>query len=62
MDRGKMPKISSNNGMTVDVIPEGLILTELENNLIAKNIIFQKLTRNQNLDGVEHMTDLSTSR
>ena len=43
MDRGKMPKMSSNNGMTVDVIPEGLILTELENNLIAKNIIFQKL-------------------
>ena len=43
MERGKMPKMSSNNGLTVDVIPEGLILTELENNCIAKNIIFQKL-------------------
>ena len=43
MERGKMPKMCSNNGLTVDFIPNGLFLTELENNLIAKNIIFQKL-------------------
>ena len=43
LERGKMPKMCSNNGLTVDVLPDNLILAELENNLIAKNIIFQKL-------------------
>ena len=44
MERGKMPKLCSNNNLTVDILPDPkLILTELENNLIAKNIIFQKL-------------------
>ena len=43
MERGKMPKMCANNGLNVEIIPENLILTELENNLIAKNIIFQKL-------------------
>ena len=44
MERGKMPKLCSNNGLTVDILPDpNMALTELENNLIAKNIIFQKL-------------------
>ena len=41
---GKMPKICSQNGLTVDILPyPSYKLTELENNLIAKNIILQKL-------------------
>ena len=38
-----MPKMCSNNGLTVDILPEPrLRLTELENNIIALNIVFQK--------------------
>ena len=41
--KGKMPKLNKNNGLNVDIIPEGIPnLTELESNLIAKNLIFQK--------------------
>ena len=44
MERGKMPKMCSNNGLKVDVLPKpDLRLSELENNLIALNIVFQKL-------------------
>ena len=44
MERGKVPKMCSSNGLTVDILPDiSFTLTELENNLIAKNIIFQKL-------------------
>ena len=43
MQRGKIPKMCSNNGLKVDEIPVNLILMEFENNLIEKNIIFQKL-------------------
>jgi hypothetical protein len=44
MQRGNMPKMCSNNGLKVDILPDpSLKLTELENNLIALNIIFQKL-------------------
>ena len=43
MQRGKMPKMCSNNGLTVDILPEPrLRLSELENNIIALNIVFQK--------------------
>ena len=43
MQRGKMPKMCSNNGLKVDILPEpALRLSELENNLIALNIVFQK--------------------
>ena len=41
--KGKMPKLSKENGLKVDSIPAHIHqLTELEVNLIAKNIIFQK--------------------
>ena len=43
MDRGKMPKMCYNNGLKVDPLPEDLRLTDLENNLVSKNIIFQKV-------------------
>jgi hypothetical protein len=43
MQRGKMPKMCSNNGLKVDILPEPkLRLSELENNIIALNIVFQK--------------------
>jgi hypothetical protein len=40
---GKMPKLSSTNNLQVDYIPHGMTLSELEANLIAKNLIFQKI-------------------
>ena len=44
MLRGKMPKMCANNGLNVDVLPDqSLQLSELENNLIALNIVFQKI-------------------
>ena len=44
MLRGKMPKMCVNNGLIVDVLPDqSLQLSELENNLIALNIVFQKI-------------------
>ena len=40
----KFPKMCTKNGLEVDVLRDpDLILTELENNLIARNIIFQKI-------------------
>ena len=58
LKKGKSPKLCTNNGLEVDEIedPE-LKLTELENNLIARNIIFQKFTSFRNRDGVELRTD-----
>ena len=44
LKRGKFPKMCIKNGLYVDDIDdEDLKLTELENNLIARNIIFQKI-------------------
>ena len=44
MEKGKMPKMCVNNGLKVDLLPEkDMELTELENNIIALNIIFQKI-------------------
>ena len=44
MERGKMPKMCSNNGLNVDILPRPeMRLSELENNLIARNIVFQKI-------------------
>ena len=44
LKNGKFPKMCVENGLGVDVIEDSdLKLTELENNLIARNIIFQKL-------------------
>ena len=44
MVRGKMPKMCANNGLMVDILPDkNLQLSELENNLIALNIVFQKI-------------------
>ena len=40
---GKMPKLCTKNGLEVDKLDPELRLTELENNLIATNIIFQKI-------------------
>ena len=41
--RGRMPKLCTKNGLNMDWIEEDDKLTELENNLIARNIIFQKI-------------------
>ena len=44
LKKGKMPKMCAKNGLEVDKIPDPkLKLTELENNLIARNIVFQKI-------------------
>ena len=43
LQRGKLPKLCVKNGLQVDQINDDLKLTELEKNLIAKNIIFQKI-------------------
>ena len=44
LKNGKLPKMCANNGLEVDKLEDqDLKLTELENNLIARNIIFQKL-------------------
>ena len=44
LKKGKFPKMCVKNGLYVDDIDdEDLKLTELENNLIARNIIFQKI-------------------
>ena len=44
LKNGKFPKLCVKNGLDIDKIedPE-LKLTELENNLIPRNIIFQKI-------------------
>ena len=41
--RGRMPKLCTKNGLNVDIMDDDLKLTELENNLIVRNIIFQKI-------------------
>ena len=38
-----MPKLCVENGLKIDEVDENLKLTDLENNLIARNIIFQKV-------------------
>ena len=38
-----MPKLCTKNGLSIDAIQDGDKLSELENNLIARNIIFQKI-------------------
>ena len=43
LKNGKIPKFCVKNGLEVDEIEEQIKLTELENNLIARNIIFQKI-------------------
>lgn len=53
---GRMPKYCIENGLKLDNIPPEMRLTELESNLIAKNIIFQKFPKKQSPGGVEHMT------
>ena len=40
---GKIPKLSSTNNLQVDDIPPGMELSELEANMIAKSLIFQKI-------------------
>ena len=42
LESGKMPKLCIKNGLAVDPVSPEIVLTELEANLIAKNIIFQK--------------------
>ena len=41
--KGRMPAMSSANGLSLQHVPEDIKLTELENNLIAKKILFQKI-------------------
>ena len=41
---GKMPKLCSKNGLEIDeILDPQLKISELENNLIARNIVFQKI-------------------
>lgn len=41
----KCPKISSMNGLMLDPVPKSLELTELENQMIAKRLLFMKLKK-----------------
>ena len=44
LKKGNLPAMARNNGLHVLPVPEkDLILTELESNLIAKTILFQKI-------------------
>ena len=40
---GKLPPMAAGNGLKLRLIPKDLILTELENNLIARRILFKKI-------------------
>ena len=41
--KNKMPKLCTKNGLEVDALPRDLHLSKLEGNMIAWNIIFQKV-------------------
>ena len=41
----KMPEISALNGLLIEEIPDELQLNDVENQLIAKNILFMKLKK-----------------
>ena len=43
LSRGKIPPMSAANNLSLKEIPNELLLTELENNLIARKILFQKI-------------------
>ena len=43
LSAGRMPAMAVANGLEVTDLPDGYNLTELENNLIAQNINFQKI-------------------
>ena len=43
--KGKVPRIHISNGLALDEIPEDLNLTNLEQQLIAKNLIFLKVKK-----------------
>ena len=43
LKEGNLPAMAAANGLEVVSVPEDLNLTELENNLIAKRLIFQKI-------------------
>ena len=44
-EKPKRPKISAMNGLLVDDIPQSLQLTDVENQLIAINLLFMKLKK-----------------
>ena len=43
MKKGKMPAMSVKNGLLLVKLDPGTNLSEIENNLIAQNIVFQKI-------------------
>ena len=43
LTKGNLPAMAAENGLNVLPIPEDLNLSEIENNLIAKRIMFQKI-------------------
>jgi hypothetical protein len=43
LKKGNMPSMAAANGLELVVVDENLNLTELENNLIAQRILFQKI-------------------
>ena len=45
LKKGKMPPQSSKNGLTCEKIPRELILNDLETTLIAKRILFMKISK-----------------
>ena len=42
-EKPRRPKISAMNGLTIEDIPESLKLDDVENQLIATNLLFMKL-------------------
>ena len=43
LQKGRMPPMAAANGLKLSFVPSEVMLTELENNLISKRIIFQKI-------------------
>ena len=45
MVKGKLPPMSAANGLQLIYVPDDVKLTDLENNLMARKILFQKIYR-----------------
>ena len=46
INTGNVPRIHTSNGLEVETIPEELDLTDLKQQLIARNLIFEKIKKN----------------
>ena len=45
INKGKLPRIHTSNGLESDVVPEELKLKDLEQQLIARNLLFEKIKK-----------------